>query len=537
MPFLAVRRSLLPSFSRFGSEPFRRAGVIAGVLLSLLPMPPALAQPVESPRFEIRDYRVDGATLIPPEQIGSLLAAYRGPGRSFDDIDRALQALRSAYARLGYRGVVVRLPEQEIEGGMVRILVTEWRVEAVEVNGPAHFKPQTLREALPMLAPGQPIDFDRLGRALDVINENPALKAAVEIRQGSRDDQRQVVIAGTDEDPLTRFVSLDDTGTAATGRHRLGVGLRHADIGGRADTLTLQFVVSAEKPSAASFWGAGYRLPLPAHGLAAEAYLGHSDVNSGTVAGLFDVAGKGSVAGLRLAAALDRLGAYRHQLSAAIDYRDFRNRVSVNGGASLVPDYTVHPVSLAYSGELGASSFALTAVQGFPGGARSNTATLQQARTGADARYSLWRYSASHTEPLAGDWRARAGLSGQLTSGALVPGEQFGLGGAQSVRGFDERHVAGDSGARLGLEIHAPAWQAERFDIRPLAFVDYGELRRNQVQPGELAREAIASVGVGIRLQLPRQLTLALDGAHVRRGTASQPAGRERLHLAVHFTF
>lgn len=511
--------------------------LLAGLLCLASLSPGAKAQDSEPLRFEIREFRVVGASLLSPTTIKEVLAPHAGSRREFADIDRALQALRAAYARLGYRGVVVRLPEQELDGGAVRIAVTETTVESVEISGLQHFAGAWLTNALPMIEPGRPIDFDSLGRALDVINENPALKAAVEILPGTREEQRRVRVIGTDDDPLARFLTFDDTGNAATGRHRIGVGIRHANISGRADMVTVQYVVSAEKPSAASFWGLGYRLPLPAQGLGAEAYLGHSDVNSGTVAGLFDVAGKGTVAGLRLSRALDRIGPYRHQLAVALDYRDFRNRVTMNGGASLVPDYVVHPFSLSYSGELGATSIAVTAVQGFAGGPRSDTASLALARLGANAGYALWRFSASHGETLGGGWQARAMVSGQESSGALVPGEQFGLGGAQSVRGFEERHIAGDAGTRLTMEIHAPPQAIDRFELKPFAFVDYGGLRRNHTQPGEIAREAIASWGVGLRLQLPRQLAVALDAARVERGTASQPAGRERLHLAVQFQF
>lgn len=510
---------------------------MAGTLSLAIPGSGARAQVAESLRFEIRDFRVAGATLLSRTAIEQVLAPYTGPNREFADIDRALQALRAAYARLGYRGVVVRLQEQELDGGIVRIDATETTIESVDTRGLQYFAGDWLTKSLPMLEPGLAIDFDNLGRALDVINENPAIKVAVEIQPGTQDEQQRVRIVGADADPLTRFLSFDDTGNAATGRHRVAIGMRHADIGGRADMLTMQYAVSAEKPAAASFWGLGYRLPLPAQGLAADAYLGHSDVSSGTVAGLFDVAGKGTVAGLRLTRALDRIGSYRHQIAAALDYRDFRNRVTVNGGASLVPDYVVHPFSLSYSGELDSTSVTVTAVQGFAGGPRSDTATLSQARLGANAGYSLWRFGASHGEALPGGWLVRALASAQETSAALVPGEQFGLGGAQSVRGFEERHIAGDRGIRLSMEIHAPSQPLERFELRPLAFVDYGALRRNQVQPGEVAHEGIASWGFGLRLQLQKQVALALDVARVERGTATQPVGRERMHLGLQFYF
>ncbi|MBL8880785.1 MAG: DUF58 domain-containing protein, partial [Phycisphaerales bacterium] len=41
--------------------------------------------------------------------------------------------------------------------------------------------------------------------------------------------------------------------------------------------------------------------------------------------------------------------------------------------------------------------------------------------------------------PVADDWQLRTRVNTQWTPDALVPGEQFGMGGAQSVRGYEER--------------------------------------------------------------------------------------------------
>jgi hemolysin activation/secretion protein len=37
-----------------------------------------------------------------------------------------------------------------------------------------------------------------------------------------------------------------------------------------------------------------------------------------------------------------------------------------------------------------------------------------------------------------------------------VPGELFGVGGAQSVRGYEERELAGDSGLQASFEFTTP---------------------------------------------------------------------------------
>ena len=46
-----------------------------------------------------------------------------------------------------------------------------------------------------------------------------------------------------------------------------------------------------------------------------------------------------------------------------------------------------------------------------------------------------------------------ARLDGQWSDEPLIPGEQFGIGGARSVRGYEEREASGDSGFFVSAEL------------------------------------------------------------------------------------
>jgi len=504
-----------------------------------VPAQPEAPSTLPAVRFDIAGYRIAGNRVQDDAALARAVAPHAGAGRDFGDIRAAVAAIRAAYENAGYRGVAVTVPEQDLDGGLVKIEVVEPVIEEVRVAGNRHFDGDFLHACFPMLAPGRPVNFDELGSALDAVNDNPALKVAVAVEAGANPGSRRALIEAADEPPVAWFAALDDSGTDATGKARLTVGGRDADFSGRGDALTAQYTVSAEKSAEVSAWGLGYRLPLPADGARFEAYAGHSSADSGNVAGLFGVAGKGTVAGAKLAWHLPRGGdGSRRQLAFGLDFRDYENRVVPIGGTrSLVPDYTVHPASLSWSWRLGESAAEIAYVGGFEGVSRSAGEVLSQVRAGARSGYALVRYAASHTRPLPGDWTARAELSGQLTGDALVPGEQFGLGGAQSVRGFDERHATGDDGFRVSFELGTPQALWGEVAGRGVVFVDWGELHRNAVQPGEHAKETLAGWGIGWRARLGSRAAVSLDLAQVARGTARQPAGRGRTHFSLQMTF
>jgi hemolysin activation/secretion protein len=116
-----------------------------------------------------------------------------------------------------------------------------------------------------------------------------------------------------------------------------------------------------------------------------------------------------------------------------------------------------------------------------------------------------------------------------------VPGEQFGAGGAASVRGFAEREVSNDSGASLNLELYTPNWcgQALGFQCRALAFYDTAGLRRNHALPGESKSQGIGSAGLGMRLLLSRYANLQLDYAHVVNAGDTGQRDANRLHFRL----
>jgi len=56
--------------------------------------------------------------------VQAVLAPYTGAGRDFGDVQHALEALEALYRARGYDMVTVQLPEQELNGGAVRLVGT-----------------------------------------------------------------------------------------------------------------------------------------------------------------------------------------------------------------------------------------------------------------------------------------------------------------------------------------------------------------------------------------------------------------------------
>lgn len=508
----------------------------------------AQVPPVEVvvPRFDITRFEIDGNTLLTPAEIEGAIAPYRGQQKDFADIQRALESLEQIYIERGYGVVQVLLPEQDITRGVVRLRVIEPAIGKVVIEGNQYFNESNVRASLPGLKPGATPNSRLLATNLQLLAEHPAKRTTVLLKAGATDKEVDAVVTVADEKPLKFVATFDNSGTDATGRFRTGIALQHSNVFNRDHTLTLQYITSPENPNKVTIFGGGYRIPLYAYNSSLDFFAGYSDVSSGTLQGLFNVSGSGTVLGTRYNLYLPKFGEYEHKLAFGLDYRAYKTNVTLlTGGGGLVPDVTVMPASIAYSGlwrttgtEVGYyASYSMNIPGMNDGGDNSFRAT----RVDAAASYRIVRWGATITRVFAGEWQARAVVNGQYTSDALVPGEQFGFGGPDSVRGFNVREVANDKGYAASLEIYTPELarkiRANDVKMRLLAFYDLGGVQRNSPQPGEAFGQNGSSFGVGLRMTYGKHFNLRVDYAQVDHPAGVQGRGDQMLQGSVAIPF
>jgi hemolysin activation/secretion protein len=454
-----------------------------------------------------------------------------------------VEALQQAYRRHGYGVVLVQLPEQELAQGLVRVKVIEPRVGRVAVEGNQVFSTANIRASLPALKEGATPNIRDVSASLKVANTNPAKQITLALQAAEQPEQVDAVVRVAEDKPWRIGLAANNTGNADIGRTRLSTLYQHANLWGLDHVASLQYITSAEKPSKLSVFGAGYHVPLYALGDSLDFFASHSDVNSGTLtAGVLplQVSGKGTVLGARYNHHLPQWGDLSSTLIYGIDWRTYKNDIDLSG-LQLGGEVTVHPLSLGYAGQWALPAavlgLQLTGLQNIPGGSNGRSEDFARQRAGASASYRILRYGAGYSRRLADDWQLRLQFNGQATRSALVSGEQFGAGGASSVRGFQEREVAGDKGQFASVEIQTPNWcpamAAVVVQCRALAFVDAASVSRNKALPGEEQRTSISSAGLGLRFAMDRRASLQVDYAHVLDGGGLRAAGDSRVHVAL----
>jgi hemolysin activation/secretion protein len=352
-------------------------------------------------------------------------------------------------------------------------------------------------------------------------------------------------------------LGLDNTGTPQTGQYRVGLGFQHGNLFDRDQVLTVQYATSPSQEddpdqlalppnSRVTIWGAGYHIPIPSLADSIDLVAGYANVNSGTVQNLFNISGSGRVYLARYNFSLPPVGALEHRLTPGIDRRYYDNSVvPVDGTDNIVPDYVVTPLSLAYGGTYRGEGreygFAVSVAQNLPGGPNGDQATFDAVRPGAPASYTLGRLNLNFLHTLPRDFQGRVRLGGQYTRDELVPGEQFGIGGMDSVRGFLERQFTGDRGFSGSVELYSPdfggALPASGVRARLLAFYDYGRAVIVNPDAFETPVTTISSFGPGVRVAYKTSFNMRFDyGFQLQTGVPGTSRG-SRANFSLAWVF
>lgn len=537
--------------------PLSRGGHAFVLLLLLFSQAATPAQPPgANPAFEVQRFEVVGATLVSRAEIDTVLTPFLGAGRTVTDLQRARGALEALYVKRGYGATRVVLPEQEVAQGVVRLRVIEARVGRVAVKGNRFFNAQNIRASVPALTAGEPLNTARLAGELRLANENPVKQTTAVLEPGETVGQVDAQLQVADQRPYRFSVSLDNTGTPQTGENRIGFGFQQANLWNLDQVLNLQYITSPSSENDPSefalppnkrvtIFGAGYHVPLYESGDSIDLVAGYSNVDSGVVQSLFNVSGSGRVYAGRYNFSLPAAGELEHKLALGYDVRYYDdNVVPVGSSTNIVPDYVLHPLSLAYSatwrGHADELAFSVAGVRNLNHGSDGDQERFELVRQGANAAYALARLNASWQHEFPADFQTRARLSGQYTSDELLAGEQFGIGGMDSVRGFNERMFAGDKGYSGTLELYSPDLGSrfgQDYRVRLLMFYDYGRTWLNNPQVLEQSVTGIASAGPGIRIAYKSNLSIRFDyGFVLAKGTSSNTvANRANFSLVTVF--
>lgn len=512
-----------------------RSILIAAVLSALV----SLAAPAQSPPalvYTVDRFLVEGDNPLESAATDAALAPFLGEHAGIEGLFAATDALKQALAAAGHVFHRVTLPPQELDGGTVVLKVVSFGLGEVDIRGQRHFSEDSVRRSLTkVIAAGSP-DLPEVSRSLAVANQHPLKQLRVNFRESETlPDSLDAVVTVDDQRHWNVFGNINNIGNKDTGRTRLLLGAQHGNVTKHDDVLTATVSTSPDNADDVFQFGAFYQLPVYAWSGWFSAFYVRSDIDVGNVQDFFDISGSGDFFGVSFKRQLLPVGRYRHSLTAGLQDRGFETAIFNAATGGFIPGISTkvrsRPFSLRYDGGYnwianGTSlDFYVEWLNNLSFGGHNDDQAYARVRPAAESQWKAMRFSALVTTRLPRRFTGLARISGQYTNEALIPGEQFGVGGERTVRGFEERAVAGDQGLIINLEAWSPQIQ-RLWGTRLLAFVDVGTKWLEEPIGEQRFRDTLASIGVGARWQWQDKLQFSLDYGQVIRSASGEAADR-----------
>lgn len=498
----------------------------------------------ERVEFDVTRYQIVGKNPLSESKTASILSPYIGSNRGIDDIEGAASALEAEMSTKGLSFYRVSFPPQELTDGVVDLLITQYRIGNVNVKGNSFYSERNIQSSLPLLRKGESPSTKGIARALRVANQNSAKRVSVTLAPGEGANEIDANIAVKDQQPLVLTSWLNNTGTDASGDYRVGASIAHRNIFGLDHNGSLTFIASPEGVNDVQQIAASYRIPLYSLGGALNFVAVNSNVDTGVVAGVFDVAGKGEVYGIGYSHILPSTGSYNHGLQFQAQDKLFDNDVQFQG-RQVLDDVRSRPLSASYqaswaNGRGSQWSGVMSVTSNLSGGSFNNARAYVVSRSGATDDWRKLNLGANY-QYKAKEWLYTAALNIAFTSDRLITGEQFAVGGVSSVRGLDERELRGDEGYRLNLQAWAPPVYKT---LRPVAFIDVGHVSNNEPIEGEFASEDVMSIGVLLNWNPTNKISASASYGYLVDGIDSDSAvegshedGDGKLHFNLTYRF
>ena len=474
-------------------------------------------------KTKIKKIIFKGNTVFNDQQLNNVVAPYLGDKTYFEELLEVRSAITNFYVEKGYITSGAFLPIEENQkiqvGGALTIQVVEGTIEDIKISSSPKLK-KYLKGKLNKFKKSI-FNSDRLLKSLRLLQVDPLIeKISGNLSQGYQQGESFLNLEVKGRQPIVIEVGTDNSRSPTIGRFQRGLQLKHNNLIGFGDKLGL----IVRNTNGSNIYSTNYSVPINSK----EGRIGvsYTNVSSKVVERPFDrldIIGnargyelsyrqpvvqqisKKAISEFALGIAASRqenessLLDTPYPLSRGADEKG-RTRISA---LRFFQDWSRKGDKEAFSGR---SQFSL--------GVGAFDATIN--RNEPDSRFFVWRGQTA--------WRKRIGKDStffvkadlQIADRPLVALEQFGIGGASTVRGYRQDTFLTDNGFLLSAELRVGILEVKKSKFYIIPFVDIGTAWNNdQVEEinnsSQQQEGTLASVGVGVEYELGNKLNARLD--------------------------
>ncbi len=435
---------------------------------------------------------IEGMTAFSRADIDPLLSPYMHRETSLESLWLMAAAITAQYQQAGYFLSRAFVPNQQIDGGMVQLVVVEGYIGHVALDNEIGEHSLVQRVAR-RIQKQKPVSTKYLEQQLLLLNDLPGrnFRTVIEPWPGGKPGAAMLRIIAENAAPEHR-IYLNNFGSRYFGPHQMGYEFRGSLLANQRTEITALTSVPTRELQYFDIDHAFNFTPSLA------AYVTGSVANAAPGYDLTDneIEGRSYAVGVGLRYQAIRQRQENLQLFGGLDGKN----VSVDSfGIPITRDH-IRAVrgGLRYDNveEDGAAhAFSLTVSQGLGFLGASESGELLLSRAEADPEFTKLEFSALRQQVVSEEFLLTGQVMGQLASDPLYSAEEFGFGGPYAGRGYDASEITGDHGLGGSVELGylgiAPMGEVT---VRPYVFYDIGKVWNDD---GNGSDDSLSSVGIG----------------------------------------
>lgn len=471
--------------------------------------------------FTLRNITVEGNTVYSSDEIRSVYAGQVGATQSLLTVYEIANRLTLKYRNDGYILTQVVVPPQTIEDGIVQLRVVEGFVDQVrleQTNGGRHVNMKNIESYASNIRTGGPLNVHHLERELLIINDLPGISARSVLSPSPTVTGAADLLIIVDYDPFDGIVTLDNFGSRYLGPTQAGGAVTANSLLGLNEAITAQVVMAPVNAARELAYGAlSYEQPVGPYGTKFKLSGSAADTEPGWDLDRFDVRGNAWVLSAGLTHPIIRTRNENLMGRLTLDWRKVRSSNIIE------PTRTDRIVALRTGARyefldmllgVAANTVDVEWSKGLDVFGTSDKFDANLTRAKGDPQFSKVEIELQRLQRLVGGLNLLVGARGQYTGHALLSSEEFGVGGINGGRGYDPSEITGDEGiaAKVELQWKEPVKLDTKFveAYQLYSFYDVGTVWNNDATTSSQKRDSIASVGLGMRVDLPYDVEAGL---------------------------